>query len=98
MDELLHADGASNKPHYHSEIIKTIVATRMSEEFITALCHLIQQLLIDKLHIIGDIFDRGPRADAIMDALISCHGGSILFGVFVQTKKAEPVSGGIISR
>ncbi len=80
MDELLHADGASNKPHYHSEIIKTIVATRMSEEFITALCHLIQQLLIDKLHIIGDIFDRGPRADAIMDALISCHDVDIQWG------------------
>ncbi len=80
MDELLHADGASNKPHYHSEIIKTIVATQMSEEFITALCHLIQQLLIDKLHIIGDIFDRGPRADAIMDALISCHDVDIQWG------------------
>lgn len=80
MDELLHADGASNKPHYHSEIIKTIVETQMSEEFITALCHLIQQLLIDKLHILGDIFDRGPRADAIMDALISCHDVDIQWG------------------
>jgi fructose-1,6-bisphosphatase-3 len=80
MDELLHADGASNKPHYNSEVIKTIVATRMSEEFITALCHLIQQLLIDKLHIIGDIFDRGPRADAIMDALIGCHDVDIQWG------------------
>ena len=80
IDELLHADGASNKPHYHSEIIRSIVATRMSEEFITALCHLIQQLLIDKLHIIGDIFDRGPRADAIMDALINCHDVDIQWG------------------
>jgi fructose-1,6-bisphosphatase III len=80
IDELLHADGASNKPHYHSEIIKTIVETNMSEEFITALCYLIQQLLIDKLHIIGDIFDRGPRADAIMDALINCHDVDIQWG------------------
>lgn len=80
MDELLHADGASNKPHYHSEIIKTIVETDMSEPFITALCQLIQQLLIDKLHIIGDIFDRGPRADAIMDALIDCHDVDIQWG------------------
>ncbi len=52
----------------------------MSEEFITALCHLIQQLLIDKLHIIGDIFDRGPRADLIMDALINCHDVDIQWG------------------
>jgi len=80
IDELLHADGASNKPHYHSEIIKTIVQTQMSEEFITALCYLIQQLLIDKLHILGDIFDRGPRADAIMDALINCHDVDIQWG------------------
>ena len=80
IDELLHADGGSNKPHYHSEIIKSIVATKMSEEFITALCHLIQQLLIDKLHIIGDIFDRGPRADLIMDALINCHDVDIQWG------------------
>ncbi|XOQ47924.1 MAG: Fructose-1,6-bisphosphatase class 3 [Eubacteriales bacterium] len=79
IDELLHAD-CSNKPHYHSEIIRSIVATRMSEEFITALCHLIQQLLIDKLHIIGDIYDRGPRADAIMDALINCHDVDIQWG------------------
>lgn len=79
IDELLHAD-CSNKPHYHSEIIRSIVATHMSEEFITALCHLIQQLLIDKLHIIGDIFDRGPRADAIMDALINCHDVDIQWG------------------
>lgn len=69
IDELLHADGGTNKPHYHSEIIKSIVQTGMSVEFITALCHLIQQLLIDRLHIIGDIFDRGPRPDSILDAL-----------------------------
>ncbi len=80
IDELLHADGGQNKPHYHSEIIKTIVETKMSEEFVIALCHLIQQLLIDRLHIIGDIYDRGPRADAIMDALIDCHDVDIQWG------------------
>lgn len=69
IDELLHADGGKNKPHYHSEIIRSIVDTGMSVEFITALCKLIQQLLIDRLHIIGDIFDRGPRPDSILDAL-----------------------------
>lgn len=80
IDELLHADGGINKPRYHSEIIRTIVETKMSEEFIAALCRLIQQLLIDRLHIIGDIFDRGPRADAIMDALTDCHDVDIQWG------------------
>lgn len=80
MDELLHANGGSNKPHYHCEIIRTIVETKMSEDFIIALCNTIQQLLVDKLHIIGDIFDRGPRADAIMDALIQRHDVDIQWG------------------
>ena len=80
IDELLHADGGKNKPHYHSEIIRTIVDTGMSVEFITALCKLIQQLLIDRLHIIGDIFDRGPRPDSILDALSEFRDIDIQWG------------------
>lgn len=80
IDELLHADGGKNKPHYYSEIIRSIVQTSMSTEFITALCKLIQQLLIDRLHIIGDIFDRGARPDSIMDALADCHDVDIQWG------------------
>jgi fructose-1,6-bisphosphatase III len=80
IDELLHADGGKNKPNYCSEIIRAIVQTGMGTEFITALCDLIQQLLIDRLHILGDIFDRGPRADAIMDALSSFHDVDIQWG------------------
>ncbi len=80
IDELLHADGGINKPHYCSEIIKSIVETGMNVEFITALCHLIQQLLIDKLHIIGDIFDRGPRPDSILDALSEFRDIDIQWG------------------
>lgn len=80
IDELLHADGGKNKPHYYSEIIRSIVQTGMGMEFISALCTLIQQLLIDRLHIIGDIFDRGPGADAIMDALMNFHDVDIQWG------------------
>lgn len=80
IDELLHADGGSNKPHYHREIVRTIVETQMSESFISMLCRLIQQLLVDRLHIIGDIFDRGPRADAIMDELMSGYDVDIQWG------------------
>ncbi|MCI1964551.1 MAG: fructose-1,6-bisphosphatase [Oscillospiraceae bacterium] len=80
IDELLHADGGKNKPHYYSEIVKSIVQTGMSVEFIAALCHLIQKLLIDRLHIIGDIYDRGPRPDSIMDALSEFHDIDIQWG------------------
>lgn len=80
IDELLHADGGANKPHYHSEIIRSIVDTGMGVKFITALCHLIQQLLIDRLHIIGDIFDRGPRPDSILDALAEFRDIDIQWG------------------
>ncbi len=80
IDELLHADGGKNKPNYYGEIIRTIVQTGTATQFITALCNLIQQLLIDRLHILGDIFDRGPRADAIMDALANFHDVDIQWG------------------
>lgn len=80
IDELLHADGGNNKSHYTNEIIKTIIETGMGDEFITALCYLIQSLLIDRLHIIGDIFDRGPHADLIMDALMAQHDVDIQWG------------------
>lgn len=80
IDELLHTDSGINKHRYCTEIIRNIVETQMSEEFIIALCYLIQQLFVDRLHIIGDIFDRGPRADAIMDALAKCHDVDIQWG------------------
>lgn len=80
IDELLHAESGANKPHYHNEIIRSIVDTGMGVEFITALCKLIQQLLIDRLHIIGDIFDRGPRPDSILDALAEFRDIDIQWG------------------
>ncbi len=69
IDELLHADGGKNKAQYSNGIIRAIVETGMGTQFIVALCRLIRQLLVDRLHIIGDIFDRGPHADKIMDLL-----------------------------
>ena len=80
IDELLHSSGGKNRVHYESEIIRAIVDTGMGEDFIMALCVLIRELLIDRLHIIGDIFDRGPRADKIMDILADCHDVDIQWG------------------
>ena len=69
IDELLHVD-TDSKSQYFAASVQSIVDSGMSEAFITSLCRLIQRLAIDKIHVIGDIFDRGPRADAIISALI----------------------------
>lgn len=79
IDELLHVDSAS-KAQFYEAGVRSIVETGMMNDFIISLCILIQKLAIDKLHIIGDIFDRGPRADAIMNALIAFHAVDIQWG------------------
>ena len=81
IDELLHVDYSDeNKKIYYEEIIHSIIEGGMGAEFIIALCNLIQNLTIDSLHIIGDIFDRGPRADIIMEELIKSHDVDIQWG------------------
>lgn len=81
IDELIHVDyDDANKRMYYSEIIHSIIATQVADKFIVALCELIQDLTIDDLHIIGDIFDRGPRADIIMNELMQFHDVDIQWG------------------
>lgn len=80
IDELLHADGGKNKAQYSNGVIRAIVETGMGPQFITALCRLIRQLLVDRLHIIGDIFDRGPHADKIMDMFLHGYDVDIQWG------------------
>ena len=81
IDELLHVDyNDENKKVYYSEIIQTILDVEIADKFIIALCKLIQNLTIDSLHIIGDIFDRGPRADIIMNELMQFHDVDIQWG------------------
>lgn len=81
IDELLHVDyNDDNKRVYYNEIIRSIIDIRVGDKFIIALCELIQNLTIDSLHIIGDIFDRGPRADIIMDELLRFHDVDIQWG------------------
>lgn len=81
IDELLHVDyNDDNKRVYYGEIIHTVIETQVADAFIAALCVLIQNLTIDSLHIIGDIFDRGPRADIIMDELTNFHDVDIQWG------------------
>ena len=81
IEELLHetSDG-QNKHEYYNIIVRTIIRTRRAEPFIIQLCYLIQRLAIDRLHILGDIFDRGPGAHLIMDTLCNYHNLDIQWG------------------
>ena len=80
LDELLNVTDDVVKEYYYDEIITTILDTGIADRFIKSLCELIQSLAIDKLHIIGDIYDRGPRADIIMDELMKMHDVDIEWG------------------
>ena len=80
LDELLNVTDDVNKDFYYNEIIDTIIETGIAENFIASLCRLIQALAVDKLHIIGDIFDRGPRADIIVDELMNIRDVDIQWG------------------
>lgn len=80
LDELLNVTDDVNKDYYYDEIITAIIDTGIAETFIISLCKLIQSVSIDRLHIIGDIFDRGPRADIIIDELMKMHDVDIQWG------------------
>ena len=82
IDELIHAntDYGSDKETYYNESISTIVELGQADDFIVEISTLIQTLAIGRLHIIGDIFDRGPRADIILDTLTKYHSVDIQWG------------------
>ncbi len=80
VDELLNVTDDVNKEFYYDRIISSIIETDIAESFIVSLCRLIQSLAVDKLHIIGDIFDRGPRPDIILDELMTMHDVDVQWG------------------
>lgn len=69
-----------DKEAYYNEIINTIIRIGRAPEFITALSNLIQRLVIDHLHIVGDIFDRGPGSHIVMDTLRKYHSVDVQWG------------------
>lgn len=81
IQELMHerTDDA-NKMAYVREIIDTIISTGSADDFITVISNVIQRLAIDQLHILGDIYDRGPGAHVIMDILTNYHNWDIQWG------------------
>ena len=81
IEELLHESlGDTDKAAYVSVIVDTIISTGRADDFITAICNVIQRLAIDQLHILGDIYDRGPGAHKIMDTLRQYHSWDIQWG------------------
>lgn len=82
LDELIHVqkDEDDNQVVYHQNIIDTLLELDSADAFIEVLAALIKRLAVDHLHIVGDIFDRGPCADRIMDLLMNYHSLDIEWG------------------
>ena len=81
LDELIHLaeEGGSRRDQYEN-IISTIIQIGQAADVIKAICALIKSLVVDRLHIVGDIFDRGPRADIVMDSLMAANNVDIQWG------------------
>ena len=82
VEELLHEwiEDNQNKRRHMMSIVDTIIATGRADHFIATICNVIHRLVIDTLHIIGDIYDRGPGAHLIMETLCNYHNYDIQWG------------------
>ncbi|MBQ3394282.1 MAG: fructose-1,6-bisphosphatase [Oscillospiraceae bacterium] len=81
IDELLHAHFEDhNKEAYYNQFISAIIETNTADDFIEAISTVIKRLAVHKLHIVGDMFDRGSRPDIVMDLLMSHHAVDIQWG------------------
>ncbi|MBQ8487769.1 MAG: fructose-1,6-bisphosphatase [Prevotella sp.] len=81
IEELLHErTDDQDKAAYVAVIVDTIISTGRADDFICALCNVIQRLAIDQLHILGDIYDRGPGAHIIMDVMRRYKSWDIQWG------------------
>ena len=80
MEELMTEHRTGDKKNYVEQILETIITTGRVRQFIAAMAHLIQKLCIDHLHVIGDIYDRGPGPHRIMDCIMDYHTVDIQWG------------------
>ena len=80
LDELLHAGDESNKGNYYKTIVDSIIETGMADDYIKQLTEAITRLCVDRLHIIGDIYDRGSHPDYIMDYLMQLRDVDFQWG------------------
>ncbi len=81
IEELLHqSDGVDARRRYYETIFNSIISTGEADNFICQMAEVIKRLLIDTLHVIGDIFDRGPGAHKILDLLCNYHNVDVQWG------------------
>ena len=81
IEELLYeADHGGNKNEYYDSVVRNIIDLGIADNFITELCKAIQRLSIDSLHIVGDIYDRGPFPHRILDKLEHFHSIDVQWG------------------
>jgi fructose-1,6-bisphosphatase III len=81
IEELLYKTNQStNKEQYYTEIVQQIISLGQADKLITGLAYTTQRLVVDHLHVVGDIYDRGPEPDKIMDTLINYHSVDIQWG------------------
>ena len=81
LDELIHVrDEDGSKKYYFENLIHSLISIGQAASVIQAICSTIKALTVDHLHIVGDIFDRGPRADIVMDSLMQYRGVDIQWG------------------
>jgi len=81
IDELLNCDSKNiNKENYYDKIIETIINLGCADSFIEEIASVIRNLSVDHLHIVGDIFDRGPRPDIVLDTLLDVKNVDIQWG------------------
>jgi len=81
LEELIHTRSEeADKRDYYENIINTIIDIDQAPGFIKSICEVIKRMAVDHMHLVGDIFDRGPRADIIMDSLMEYHSVDIQWG------------------
>ncbi len=81
IEELItEKEEIEDKQAYYNEIINTVIAIGSAPDLIIALCYLIQRMVVDHLHIVGDIYDRGKGPHIVMDTLSKYHSLDIQWG------------------
>lgn len=80
IEELLHEVPSEKKAGYYNQVIETIISTGQADSFIIAICNVIQRLSIDRLHLLGDIYDRGQGAHIVLDTLMEYQDYDIQWG------------------
>ncbi len=81
IEELLYkTDESTNKEQYYIKIVQQIISLGQADQLIIGLAYSTQRLVVDHLHVVGDIYDRGPEPDKIMDTLINYHSVDIQWG------------------